>query len=160
MSESVVCENPSVVVGDQHHQQRPDTVRYHQTVTTDPAIYHQYRADVNQNKTLPHPHFPILLPQPHHIGHISEPSRDILINYNISHYTHYHNNILCLACSAKSDQLREIQQHSESPQYGAMSGDKPGGVTGVRPQTEGGLILYNSHLIRQLRSSENLVCDV
>ena len=68
MSESAVSENPSVVVGD---QQRPDTIRYHQTVTTDPTIYHQYRADVNQNKTLPHPHFPILLPHPHHIGNIT-----------------------------------------------------------------------------------------
>ena len=96
---------------------------------------------------------------------IPEPSslsRDIFINYNI---THYHNNILCLAC-AKTDHLREIQQHSEnipgqvyseSPQYGAMSSDKN---VGVRPPPEGGIILYNSHLIRQLRPSENLVCDV
>lgn len=92
----------------------------------------------------------------------SSVSRDIFINYNI---THLHNNILCLAC-ANPEQLRQIQQdsenspgpvYSESPQYGAGSGDKIGGV---RPQPEGGILLYNSHLIRQLRPSENLVCDV
>ena len=194
---------PAVVVADQ--QRHLDSLRYHQTVTTEPAWHHQYRADVNQNKTLlPHPHFPILQlphphPHPHHIGNItaalhsniffnylpesesdchvsnfpvsrnvgipdsSSVSRDIFINYNISHY---HNNILCLTC-AESDQLRQIQQqqsenspgqvYSETPQYGALPGDKS---VGVRPSVEGGIILYNSHLIRQLRPSENLVCDV
>ena len=63
--------------------------------------------------------------------------RDIYINYNI----------LCLDC-ARED---VIQYPSESP---PDSG--PGGPAYKAP----GETSYNSHLIRQLRPSENLVCDV
>ena len=169
MSESV-SENPSVLVCDE--QRRVESLRYQERVTTDPTIYHQqYRPDLNQNQALPHPHFPLLhLPEPQLLRACRnvdnpEPCRDIFINYNI---THYHNNILCLACS-QTDQLREIQQQSENmpggpaystsetPQYGPMGRDKH---VGVRRDGEGGVILYNSHLIRQLRPTENLVCDV
>ena len=170
MCESV-SENPSVLVCDD--QRHVETLRYQGSqgrVTTDPSIYHQhYRPDLNQNQALHHPHFPLLhLPQPQVLQacrNVDNPEhcRDIFINYNI---THYHNNILCLACS-QTDQLRELQQqsentqagpaYSEAPQYGPMGRDKN---VCVRREGEGGIMLYNSHLIRQLRSTENLVCDV
>ena len=78
MSESV-SEIPSVLVGG--------SLRYQQTVTTEPRIYQQYRPDVDQNRTslLPHPHFPILHlphPHPHLIGNITAAFQsNIIFNY-------------------------------------------------------------------------------
>ena len=79
-----VADNSSAV----NDQQRLDTIRYHQTVPTDATGYHQYHQyhhyhqDVNQNKSLPPPQFPILqLPQ--HLGNIT--AATIKHSYNIYH---------------------------------------------------------------------------
>ena len=75
-----VADNSSLV----NDQQRLDTIRYHQTVPTDATgyhQYHQYHQDVNQNKSLPPPQFPILQ-LPHHLGNIT--AANIKHSYNIS----------------------------------------------------------------------------